>query len=280
MTPDRFNAIATQTAPHRGTIEEGAAFDGHGRPRRRRSGAGAGRRVNRRRRRGAPERFDVIVIGAGQAGLSVGYHLARRGLPFVILDANDRIGDAWRQRWDSLRLFTPARYDGLDGMPFPGARPLLPDQGRDGRLPRGLRGALRAAGAERRPGRPAVDGAAARIRRRGRRPPLRGGRGGRRDGELPDRRVPGFAGELDPDIVQIHSSDYRNPAQLAATARVLIVGAGNSGAEIARELARRGRKVVIVRPRSRATSRSASSGFVARNVLRPHPASGSSSTAC
>jgi putative flavoprotein involved in K+ transport len=65
------------------------------------------------------DRFDVVVIGAGQAGLSVGYHLARRGLRFVILEADDRIGDVWRRRWDSLRLFTAARYDGLDGMPFP-----------------------------------------------------------------------------------------------------------------------------------------------------------------
>ena len=62
-----------------------------------------------------PERIQTVVIGAGQAGLSVGYHLARRGLSFVILDANARVGDNWRKRWDSLRLFTPARYDGLAG---------------------------------------------------------------------------------------------------------------------------------------------------------------------
>ena len=65
------------------------------------------------------ERIDTLVIGGGQAGLSVGYHLARRGVPFRILDANERVGDPWRKRWDSLRLFTPARYSGLDGMPFP-----------------------------------------------------------------------------------------------------------------------------------------------------------------
>src|SRR5215813_5568804 len=65
------------------------------------------------------ERFDVIVIGAGQAGLSVGYHLAKRGVRFVILDAGARVGDVWRKRWDSLRLFTPAKFDGLAGMPFP-----------------------------------------------------------------------------------------------------------------------------------------------------------------
>ena len=68
------------------------------------------------------ERVQTIVIGGGQAGLSVGYHLMQRGIPFVILEANQRIGDSWRRRWDSLRLFTPARFDGLAGLPFP-ARP-------------------------------------------------------------------------------------------------------------------------------------------------------------
>ena len=74
----------------------------------------------------AGEHLDTVVVGGGQAGLAVGYHLARRGIPFVILDASTRIGDAWRSRWDSLRLFTPARYDGLDGMPFPGPGDRMP----------------------------------------------------------------------------------------------------------------------------------------------------------
>src|SRR5215210_3547632 len=65
------------------------------------------------------ERFETVIIGGGQAGLSVGYHLAKLGRSFVILEANERIGDSWRKRWDSLRLFTPACYDGLDGWPFP-----------------------------------------------------------------------------------------------------------------------------------------------------------------
>src|SRR5215217_2378564 len=64
----------------------------------------------------APERVETIIIGGGQAGLSVGYHLARRGKRFVILEANERVGDSWRARWDSLRLFSPARFDGKDGM--------------------------------------------------------------------------------------------------------------------------------------------------------------------
>ncbi|HET6748525.1 MAG TPA: FAD-dependent oxidoreductase, partial [Actinomycetes bacterium] len=66
-----------------------------------------------------PEHLETVVVGGGQAGLSVGHHLAGRGRRFVILDANQRVGDAWRRRWDSLRLFTPARYDALAGLPFP-----------------------------------------------------------------------------------------------------------------------------------------------------------------
>ena len=65
------------------------------------------------------ERIETVIVGGGQAGLSTGFHLARRGLPFVILEANERIGDSWRRRWDSLRLFTPARYNELPAVPFP-----------------------------------------------------------------------------------------------------------------------------------------------------------------
>src|SRR5678815_3521245 len=65
------------------------------------------------------EHVDTVIIGGGQSGLSVAYHLKRLGIPFIVLEANAHIGDSWRHRWDSLRLFTPARYDGLAGMPFP-----------------------------------------------------------------------------------------------------------------------------------------------------------------
>lgn len=63
--------------------------------------------------------YDTIIIGGGQAGLTTGYYLQQHSRNFVILDASARIGDSWRNRWDSLRLFTPARYSGLAGMPFP-----------------------------------------------------------------------------------------------------------------------------------------------------------------
>jgi len=66
------------------------------------------------------ERFETMIIGGGQAGLAVGYYLAKQRRRFVILDASERIGDSWRNRWDSLRLFTPSRYNGLPGMRSPG----------------------------------------------------------------------------------------------------------------------------------------------------------------
>ncbi len=69
---------------------------------------------------GAPERLNTLVIGGGQAGLAAGYLLTQAGVPFLIVDANQRTGDAWRNRWDSLRLFTPNRYNSLPGMTIPG----------------------------------------------------------------------------------------------------------------------------------------------------------------
>ena len=76
-------------------------------------------RENRHRRKDAVV-VDTVIVGGGQAGLVMGRELARQGRGFVILDAGRRVGDAWRERWDSLRLFTAARFDGLPGMPFPG----------------------------------------------------------------------------------------------------------------------------------------------------------------
>lgn len=180
------------------------------------------------------ERVQTVVIGGGQAGLSVGYHLARLGVPFVILDAAQRIGDAWRNRWDSLRLFTPARYDGLPGMPFPAAAHAFPtkDEMADyleayaARFNLPVRSGMRVTRLTRRDGRFLV---------------AAGDRQFEADNVVVAMAnyqrpvVPGFAAELDPRIVQLHSLDYRGPAQLAA-GEVLVVGAGNSGADIAMEL--------------------------------------------
>ena len=182
------------------------------------------------------ETFHTIVIGGGQAGLSVGYHLARQGRRFVILDARRRVGESWRQRWDSLRLFTPAMFDGLVGMKFPAPSFSFPTKGAMAdylesyahhfQLP--VRNGVR------------VD----RLTRVGRRYLIEAGSDrfeadhvvvAMSSYQVP--HVPEFAREFRPDIVQMHSSEYRNLRQLKPGG-VLLVGAGNSGAEIAIEVAR------------------------------------------
>jgi putative flavoprotein involved in K+ transport len=185
----------------------------------------------------SPEYVPTLVIGAGQSGLSVGHHLSRLGLEFLIVDAHDRVGDVWRERWDSLRLFTPAWLDTLDGLPFPAPRHYFPtkDEMADYLESYARRFEL-----------PVLTGT--RVDQVARR---NGGfvvRAGARQFETDNVVVamssyqqpslPAFAAELDPAIVQIHSADYRNPGQLPAGA-VLLVGAGNSGSEIAMELAAR-----------------------------------------
>lgn len=209
------------------------------------------------------ERIQTVVIGGGQAGLSVGYHLARRGLPFVILEANDRIGDSWRFRWDSLRLFTPARFNGLDGMRFPASSHYFPTKNE-------MADYLEAYAAKfDLPVRTGVR--VERLTRRG-------------DGfriiagdvvidadnvivamaNFQKRKVPPFAAELDPSIVQLHSSEYRSPAQLR-DGGVLIVGAGNSGAEIAMEVCRTHRTLLAGRDTGHMPFRV--DGFAARFIF-------------
>jgi putative flavoprotein involved in K+ transport len=185
------------------------------------------------------ERVDTVVIGAGQAGLSAGYHLARRGLKFVILDADARVGDHWREHWDSLRLYSPAGWDGLPGMRFPAARFHYPS-GRE------MGDYLEAYAAKF--DLPVVSG----TRVDGVRP-ADGPDGGyvvtagdRRHeasqvvvatGAFTKPRIPDVAGQLDPAIRQLHSSEYRNPSQLQ-DGPVLVVGVSHSGADVAFEAAR------------------------------------------
>ncbi|MGH2766999.1 MAG: flavin-containing monooxygenase [Actinomycetota bacterium] len=182
------------------------------------------------------EGIETLVIGGGQSGLSVGYHLARRGLPFLIVDANERVGDAWRKRWDSLRLFTPNRFNGLDGMRFPGPRWGFPtkDEFADFLESYAERFVL--------PVRTEV-----RVERLTRNGDRFVATAGRRRFEAANvvvamsswqqPRVPDFASELDPAIVQLHVADYRNPGRLRE-GDALVVGAGNSGAEVAMELSK------------------------------------------
>jgi putative flavoprotein involved in K+ transport len=181
-----------------------------------------------------PERFETVIVGGGQAGLATGYHLARRGRPFVLLDAGRRVGDPWRGRWDSLRLFTPARYSGLPGMPFPADAWHYPtrDEVADyleayaARFELPVRGGVRVDGLTRKEDRFLVTA------------------GDRRfeadnvvvaSGAYHHPRVPAFAADLDPALLQLHSSGYRRLPQLR-DGGVLVVGAGNSGAEIALEV--------------------------------------------
>jgi putative flavoprotein involved in K+ transport len=180
------------------------------------------------------ERVGTIVIGGSQCGLAVGYHLARRNLPFLILDAHERVGDAWRTRWDSMRLFTPARFDGLPGMRFPASWTSFPtkddmadyleEYARRFELP--VRTGVRVDAVGR-----SDDGfvvAAGDLRFEADNIVVAVGHDAR-------PRVPDFASELDARIVQLHSYDYRGPSQLQ-DGPVLLVGAGNSGADIAMEV--------------------------------------------
>jgi putative flavoprotein involved in K+ transport len=202
-----------------------------------------------RRPRGAgAEQLDVIVIGAGQAGLSVGYHLARRGLRFVILEGNARIGDSWRKRWDSLRLFTPASLDGLDGMPFPAARDYFPtkDEMADyleayaAHFALPVRCGVHVERLSRRDGRYLVEArASAREQddveagaQRFEAPHVVVAMAAYQKPQLPE-----LASSLDPGITQLHSSQYKNLGQLRP-GPVLLAGAGNSGSELAVEIGR------------------------------------------
>jgi putative flavoprotein involved in K+ transport len=182
------------------------------------------------------EDHETIVIGGGQAGLAMGYHLSRLGLPFVILDASERIGDSWRARWHSMRLFTPARRDGLPGRPFPARKHSFPtrDEMADYLDDYAMHFEL--------PVRTGVRVDALGLADDGRFLIAAGDRRYAADqvvvatGPFQRAHVPAFAGDLDPRITHMHSSVYRSPDEMPEGG-VLVVGAGNSGADIALELA-------------------------------------------
>lgn len=180
---------------------------------------------------------DVVIVGGGQAGLAMGHALAQRGLRFVILDAGPRVGHVWRSRWDSLRLFTPARYSALPGLAFPGDPESYPGKEavadyleryasefslpvRHNEAVQSLR-SLPAGGFE-------VQTPSALYRAE---------QVVIATGPFQRPWLPTLEGVIDPGILQLHSSEYRNPARLPA-GEVLVVGGGNSGVQIAAELAR------------------------------------------
>lgn len=180
------------------------------------------------------EPYDVLVVGGGQAGLAIGYHLAQRGRRFVIVDAAAEIGAAWRSRWDSLRLFTPAQYDSLPGMPFPAPRDTYP--GKDD-----VADYLQTYATQfQLPVRRGVN-VESLVRSEGIYVMKAGGEALEAQqvvvatGPFHVPFVPPLAKGLDPDVTQIHSVNYRRPQDLPA-GRVLVVGAANSGCQIALEL--------------------------------------------
>lgn len=187
---------------------------------------------------------DVAVVGGGQAALSVGYFLAQQGRNFVLLEQADRIGANWARRWDSLELFTPNAYNSLPGMLFPGERwahptkddvaSYLEEYARKNKLPvqtgskvvdlKGQLGdfTLRTGDGETVRARQVVIAT----------------------GPFSTPYTPAISKQMEPSTFQVHSSDYRNPAQLPA-GTTLVVGGGNSGFQIAKELAEAGRQVVL-----------------------------------
>lgn len=180
--------------------------------------------------------IDTVIIGAGQAGLATGYHLQRKGRPFVILDAASRIGDNWRRQWDSLKLYTPAQYDALPGLPFPAKKWSFPDKDQVGDyletyartfdLPVRLGTRVRRLDADGEGYVVTTNLGAYRCRN----VVVATGTFGRTP------HVPDLADQLDPEILQLHSSEYRRPGQLR-DGPVLVVGGSHSGSDIAFEVA-------------------------------------------
>ncbi|HEV8565873.1 MAG TPA: NAD(P)-binding domain-containing protein [Actinoplanes sp.] len=223
------------------------------------------------------EHVETVIIGAGQAGLSTGYHLARRGRQFVILEAWPRVGDVWRHRFDSLRLYSPAWADSLPGFPFPAERWSYPTKDdmadyleayaerfalpvRTGvvvdEVARDGDGYVVTAGAHRFEADNVVVAS----------------------GTFQRPIVPEFAAELDPAIRQLHSGDYHNPRQLR-DGPVLVVGASHSGGDIAFEVARTHPTILSGKDRGQIPFRHDSRAahvifpimvFLARNVLTMH----------
>jgi putative flavoprotein involved in K+ transport len=179
---------------------------------------------------------DVVVVGGGQAGLAASWYLTRAGVEHLVLDAEQRVGDAWRRRWDSLELFSAAVYSALPGLRFPGdpehfpgkdeVADYLEDYARTFHLPITL--ATRVRSLHR------ADGDGFRLDTSG--GAYHAAQVVVATGAYQQPVVPDLAATLADSVVQLHSAAYRNPSKLAAD-RVLVVGSANSGVGIAEDLA-------------------------------------------
>jgi putative flavoprotein involved in K+ transport len=178
--------------------------------------------------------FDVVVVGAGQAGLAIGHFLKRQDRRFLIVEAADSVGAAWRTRWDSLVLFTPRRYDSLPGLTFPGDPDGYPTRDEviayldwyttTFELPVELNSPVRSL--DRNDGNFVLD--------------LEGRSIAAEQvvvatGPFQTPRLPKLADQLGSDVFQIHSTAYRNASQIP-NGTGLVVGGGNTGFQIAKEL--------------------------------------------
>lgn len=190
---------------------------------------------------GEVEKLQAVIVGGGQSGLATAYELARRDVGLAVLEAQQRVGDQWRHRWDSLHLFTPALYDGLPGMEFPAPAAAFP--GKDE-----MANYLEAYTRETRL--PVRTGVGALSLARGDHSYFLETTVGTMEAEhvvvatgYQRPNVPAFAADIQRDVSQLHAGQYRNPSQL--TGDVLVVGAGTSGVEIALEAARAGHHTVL-----------------------------------
>src|SRR4051794_9537136 len=179
--------------------------------------------------------YDVVVVGGGQAGLAIGHYLAQEGCDFLILEREQDVAAAWRDRWESLTLFTPRAYDSLPGLEFPGDPDGYPTreevlaylQGYAAHFDLPVRLGTPATGISR-------DGARFAIELEDER--ITANQVVIATGPFQEPRIPAFADGLAPDVVQMHSTGYRRPADLPA-GRTLVVGGGNTGYQIAHDLA-------------------------------------------
>ena len=192
------------------------------------------------------DQFSTVVIGAGQAGLSAGYYLKKINDDFIIMDEEEQIGDSWRKRWDSLRLFTPSQHDCLPGFPFPAKKGTMPSKDEMAAyltnyvnkfsLPLELNTKVTEL-------KKTADGYAV-ITSRGK---VFADNIIIATGTNQKAYIPAFASELNKNIVQIHSSKYKNPESFPAS-DTLVVGAGTSGVEIAIELSKSRPTMISGRP--------------------------------